>query len=33
MDEARIIESARKGFDARLHGDEYRKIHSDAEHL
>jgi ubiquinone/menaquinone biosynthesis C-methylase UbiE len=33
MDEARIIESARKGFDSRLHGDEYRKIHSDAEHL
>jgi ubiquinone/menaquinone biosynthesis C-methylase UbiE len=33
MDDEGIIRSARQGFDARLHGDEYRKIHSDAEQL
>jgi SAM-dependent methyltransferase len=33
MDDEGIIRSARRGFDDRLHGDEYRKIHSDAEHL
>jgi SAM-dependent methyltransferase len=33
MDDDRIIEAAREGFDGRLHGEEYRRIHSDAEHL
>lgn len=33
MDNKGIIRSAQRGFDARLHEDEYRKIHSDAEQL
>jgi len=33
MDDERVIRSAREGFDPRLHGDEYGKIHSDAEQL
>jgi len=33
MDTKGIIEAAREGFDGRLHGEEYRRVHSDAEHL
>jgi ubiquinone/menaquinone biosynthesis C-methylase UbiE len=33
MDDERIIGAAREGFDDRLHGEEYRRVHSDAEHL
>jgi len=29
----RTIEAAREGFDKRLHTDEYKRIHSDAEQL
>jgi SAM-dependent methyltransferase len=33
MDDKRIVEAARRGFDGRLQSDEYRRIHSDAEQL
>jgi ubiquinone/menaquinone biosynthesis C-methylase UbiE len=33
MEDKKIIQSAREGFDGRLHGDDYRNIHSDREQL
>jgi predicted O-methyltransferase YrrM len=33
MDDNEIIKSAGKRFDSQLHTEEYRKIHSDSEHL
>jgi ubiquinone/menaquinone biosynthesis C-methylase UbiE len=33
MDSEGIIKSAREVFDSRLHSDDYKRIHSDAEHL
>lgn len=33
MDARRAIEAARAGFDSRLHGGEYRRVHSDDDQL